>query len=321
MKILYWAHLLHNKEILGHKDSDEYILEALRELGHKVYPFDDRVFDIKKLLKKRNSVDLLLFHKGGVGIIPRGKQGARTGWGDFYLTLERLSIILQNFKRPKKVFWYFDRVFNRGAFSHREVWMQRVIPQVDCGFLVDETWIRRHRYTNIFPLKQGATSDMKELGDYNEEFEADIAFVGSLYEERELWWNLIKQRYGKRAKHFQNVWGKDFRDLCQTAKIIIAPPHPTDDFYWSARFYYTLGAGGFLVHPKLYGLKEEGFRDGYHYIGYTSLKDMFLKLDYFLSPRTYLTREQVKKNGRELVFKKYTYKHRCKTLLEKLEKC
>lgn len=297
MKITYFAHI-NNK----HRENDEDILYALKKLGHKVYAVDDRGFDVKDLVEKANNSDLFLFHKGGVSEdTPELHR----------LTLERLKTILASIK-CKKAFWYVDKVY-----GGREEWIEAIAPLVDYGFMVDETFIRRHNFDNLIPLKQAAP-DKRFKGKFNPIYDCDIAFIGSTYgEARQIFLSEMNKRYGDKFRVYTDVWEKDFADLCKSAKMIVSPNYPIDDFYWGNRIYMVMGYGGLIAHPKCYGLNEQGFKSGVHYLGYSDWAELVEILDYFIVHPKEL--KKIAKAGRDFVLANYTYTKVCQNLLEKIK--
>jgi len=295
MKITYFAHLKNNK----HREYDEDILFSLEKMGHKVYQFDDREFDIEKMIKTANESDLFLFHKGAT------KEESDI---EYQMSVERLKTILANI-RCKKAFWYVDKVY-----GGREIWMNNIIPMVNVGFLVDETYIRRHNYTHLFSLKQAYGEYDIEEGEYNKKYECDIAVPATIYGARTYLVDALDKTYGDRFRVYTDVHGKDFKDLCASAKIIVSPKYPMDDFYWSARIYHVLGNGGFLIHPKLYGLQEH-YKEGQDFIGYQDWMELKEKLDFFLNEEKTLIRDTVAYSGRERTLKEHTYSKRLEKLL------
>jgi len=275
--------------------TEKLVKYSLEKLGHKVIPIDEREFTIKDILDVK--ADLFLFHKG-------------TRWGkDVPFMVNLLSQVTS-----KKVFWYFDPIT---GIPEREMWMDMIIPYVDLGFMTNETWIRRHNYSNLRTLRQGCNDEDKSLGKEKEEYKTDIAFTGSIYGDREKFVEALKVVYGDKFKVFNSAFGKDFKDLCATAKILVAPRHPNDDFFWSNRIYMTLGNGGFLIHPNFEGLKEE-YEEGVHYVGYATGQELREKIDYYLEHEE--ERKKVQKTGYEHTIRNYTYTDRCKKLLEEIEK-
>lgn len=269
--------------------TEKLIKKAFEELGHKVIPIDEREIKMDKIPK----ADLFLFHKG-------------TRFG-FPL---KGMVALLNQITCKKAFWYFDPVW-----GDREEWMARIIPFVDIGFMTNETFIKRHRFENLKVLRQGC--DKQELGKKQEKYECDIAFTGSIYGSRQKFVDGLQNTYGSRFRIFTNVFGRDFYNLCASVKILVSPKFPANDFFWSNRIYMTLGAGGFLIHPKCEGLKEE-YTAGIHYEDYGYGEELKAKIDYYLENEK--DREKIKKAGHEHTLENYTYKHRCKSLINEVKK-
>jgi len=270
---------------------------ALKKLNHKVIVFDS-FEQLPEIIKKSKKADLFFFTRGWVDTtIPFS----------FYTTLRRLEVLLQNIK-CKKVMWFTDKVIWLS-----EEMMEVIIPFVDYAFLNDDTWVRRHSYDNVFPLHLGAQEIKK--GKFRKEYEGDIAFTGNIYGPRVGFAEGFKKKYGDKFKIYNNVWGKDFADLCTSVKILIADRFPTDEFYWSDRIYKTLGANGFMIYPRLYGMD---LTDGKHYIGYSTWEECFDAVDYFLKLEHEEERKKIADEGRKEVVKRFLYTHRLKELLSKI---
>jgi len=306
MIITYFAHLKDNP----HRENDEDVLYALKKLGHKVFTVDDKHFDMKDVIAKGSKSDLFLFHKGGVHYDTEE---------NYRLTLDRLSLVLANIKqnRPtcKLVFWYIDKIFNKG----REKWIETILPLVDYGFTTDGTYIRRHNVDKLFDLKQAAPNKLAK-GHKNPIYLCDIAYIGKVYgEARESFVSALSHRYGERFRVYNEIWGQDFADLCVSAKIIVAPDYPSDDFYWSDRIYRVLRCGGFLIHPRLYELTKSGIINGAHYIGYYNWEELQEAIDSFLLAKNNKIRKQIAKQGQRIILRKHTYLTRCQELLNKIQ--
>ena len=303
--ILYLAHLKDNK----HRENDEDILFALKKLGYKVLIEDDREFNMKSILKKAEQADLFLFHKGGMN--EDTEETSR-------LSLERLTVLLQTIRKQnpacKIAFWYVDKIY-RG----REIMVEAILPLVDFGFTVDGTYVRRHNHTNLIDLKQ-ATADKFPKGHKNPIYECDIAYVGSVYAEpRKQFVSAMGQQYGEHFRVYTDVYGQDFADLCASAKIIISPDYPLNDFYWGDRIYRVLGCGGFLVHPRLHGLTLDGIVNNAHYVGYYDWEELKNACDSFMLKKNDKIRKKIAKQGHDLIMKDHTYTKRLQTLLDYLK--
>jgi hypothetical protein len=284
MKIIYFA----NFNNVNSNFIEEDIKLALERLGHEVIPVHER--DYSKL--QNIKADMFLFHKGGVGR---------------YISLSDF-IVLLNHITCKKVMWYFDPI---KLIPERENEIETISQYIDYGFLVDDTWRRRHKFDNLYSLKEGIGKIFE--GNVRKEFECDIAFAGNPYGKREEFITILKQKYGNRFKVFNTVFGQDLADLCVSAKITVAPDFPTNEFYWSSRIYLTLGLGGFMVHPDCYGLKPE-LIEGTHFAGYKGMNELIATIDYFLENEE--QRKTIQKQGQEKVLQSCNFIDRLETMLE-----
>lgn len=279
MKIVYFANF-------GNKNSDsteEHIAYSLNKLGHIVFKIPEST---PEMIPK--DCDLFLFHKGGF----------------------HLDRALKRVNYPK-VFWYFDKIWHG-----REDWMRQVTPRVDFGFLTDETWLKAHPSEKMVVLRQGIGNETNYIGKPDPaRFRGKIAFTGSVYKGREEFIETLRKTFGNDFQIYNNVFGRDLYDLCATIPIILAPPFPSDDFYWSSRIYMVLGSGGFLVHPRLAGLKEcDGLIDGVHYAGYNDEFEMIEQIRHYLVfPKK---RKEIQMQGYKYVTKELNYTNRCQKLLE-----
>lgn len=275
--------------------TEKLILKSLKELGHEVITIDEGDVNPERIFKeaKDYNVDLFLFHKG-------------TRWG---MSLEQMMELLYRLT-CKTAFWYFDPIT---GIPEREMFMYALLPYVDMAFLTNGTWIRQHDYKNTRWLLQGC--DVRPKGKFRKEYECDIAFTGSVYGNRDIFIEGLKKKYGERFKVFQNVYGDDFYDLCQSTKILISPKFPATDYFWSNRIYMTLGAGGFLIHPYCLGLKDE-FTAGVHYEDYKTQEELYTKIDYYLEHEE--ERKKIADAGYDKCTKDYSYTERVKKLLNEI---
>lgn len=296
LKITYFGRFKNNKYAEIHENK---ISEALKKLGCIVHEFDVTEQDFEKILKSADKSDMFLFHDGGVST-----EDNTT----FYIGLAGLQGILSQIK-CKKVFWLFDRVMGLG-----DVWADTVLKMVDCGFFNDDTWVRRHKYENAHGLHMGVSEI--PTGTKRDDMVCDVAFVGRVYGKREEFVRDMKLNFGKNFKVFSDVWGNDFADLCQSARVIVQPKWLMNDFLWTDSIYRTLSAGGFLIFPRLQGLKEEGFNDGTTYVGYVQFPELVAEIDFFLKPENEETRQTLIKQGRDLVLKNFTWEQRLEKLLK-----
>lgn len=289
MKIVY----LGNFENPFSDATEKHIASSLEALGHEVVRINEKDYKISDVLAHKG--DLFLFHKGGTS----------TG-SDLPKLIELLNKVT-----CKKVFWYFDKVY-----QERILWMETVIPFVDHGFLTDETYIRRNNYRNISVLRQGVGDAHAHLGEFKERYMNDIVFLGSVYGDRDKFTNALEQVYGQRFRIINGIFGNKLNDLCASTKVFVAPIFPQDNFYWSSRVYQILGAGGFLIHPRFEGLKEEFTKE--ELVTFTDGNDLREKIDYYLDPNNEEERNRIRLAGHKKVIEKYKYSDRVKEMMSRI---
>lgn len=299
MKITYFGSV---KE--DYPSIDANIVESLKQRGHDIKAIDDKEFNLDVVAEEANKSDLFLFRTCGV---------TTANMPDFYLTLVRAQMLLQKIS-TKKVFWFLDKVIGLGF-----EWMEQIYPLVDYAFLNDETYVRRHKEENLFPLHLGISSDKLSEGKKDKKYKADIAFIGSIYGPRDLFIESMKSEFGKNFEVHPECWGQEFADMCQSFKVIVASKFPSDDFFWPDRMYKTLGNQGFLVHPKLQGLKEEGFESGVHYVGYSVWAELVEIVKHYIDPQNEKARKMIATQGQRFVNDNFTYLARISELLDKIK--
>lgn len=290
MKIVYFA----NHSNTGSDNTESHIKFAFEKLGHTVSCINENNFTKTEVINQTKDADLFLFHKAGI------KDGYT-----FMRFIEALSYIT-----CPKVCWYFDKIW-----GDREAVMENLVPYIDKLFVTDETWMRRTGFTNVDVLHQGIGTEDMSFGKSRPELETEIAFVGNIYGDRLEFVEKLKNKYGDKFRVFGNIFNRDLYDLCASTKVFIAPDSPGDDFYWSSRVYMILGSGGFLIHPKYEGLKQE-FKDKEHIVYYDDFNDLCDKIDFYLENDK--KRIRIQSNGYKECTSKHNYEIRCETLLNKL---
>jgi len=292
-KVLYFADLI--SEQYGFTEDIKKALEKEREVI--AITVNDRDFDYENLIKKIEKVDLFLFHHGGVDT---------SSDFAFSASLERLKQLLSIIK-CKKVWWMPDKMW----FLNDRIG-EEIMPLVDYAFFNDGNWVRRHKYENAFELHMG--TGQKKKGKYRKEYDLEATFIGVPYNFRKPFLDRLRQEYGNKFKIFSNVWGRDFNNLCVSAKYVFVPPVPNEEFYWDNRIYEVLNAGGLLVYPRLYGLEQEGFVDGVHYLTYKRWDDLKAILEDYADKEK--DRKEIAEAGQKFVRNNFTYEKRIKELLK-----
>lgn len=148
----------------------------------------------------------------------------------------------------------------------------------------------------------------------------DIVFTGSRgyhpeYPFRPELVDWLKQTYGDRFGHYGNdgikvLRGHELNVMLSTAKIVVGDScfggRPN---YVSDRYYETRGRNGFLMHPQVDGVDNNGV---VHY-KHGSFADLKAKIDYYLENHD--KREAKRKEGFEHVKDYETYTQRSQEML------
>lgn len=259
-------------------DTEGHISHSLTQLGHEVVKLgqNEPVLD----------GDILLFHKH-----PNLSSVANFG--------------------GIKVCWYFDKI----KFHDREDYIRRVLEIADFVFVTDGTWAKENPHPKLRVLRQGIGDRDTSLGKRRyPDLYSDLAFTGTLYGERRQWFNDLAENYDIRA--YNNIFNRDLYDLCRSTDIMVAPPTPGDDYYWSNRVYLTLGSGGFLLHPDYKGLHEE-YEDGKHLVFYKDFADLVDKIDYYKINSQ--ERKKIQRAGYKKTIQDYNFTKRVETLLNHVQ--
>lgn len=298
LKITYFG----NVKKMYRPTIDQEVLKSLKKVADVSF-FDIKKFEMKDLIDKANKSDMFLFH--GQVVAPDDITQM--------LMLERIIAILNAIKPScKKVMWFIEKVWiNRG------VTVDRLIPGLDLIFFTDETFLRRMKEPKFFPLHPAAPSKFLK-GKFNKDLSCDVAYVGNLYGSRVSEYEFLKDKFGDGVKFFDNKFGQDLADLCASAKVIVVPSFPFDDFCWSDRIYTILAYGGLPFHPRTYGLKEEMFLDGKHYVDYQTEQDFVSGLSMLIDKGSDKFRKEIVKNGQKLV-RNITYDDRVRTIINKVK--
>ena len=300
MKILYFANLKNETPTI-----DQDILYSLKK-QHDVVSIDLREFvedkDVGKIIMKANECDVFLFH----ALIPETN--------DLYiqLMLERIVEMLEGMT-CKKVLWFLDKV----AGSKMKI-ITNLLPSVDYLFVADGTWKKRFDHEKLFVLHPAASEKLKR-GIVKEDLKCDIAMMGSLYGERFKQFEFLKNKFGDKFNYYDDKFGKDFSNACRSAKMVIVPQYPFDDFYWSERVYNIMASGGLCIHPRTYGLQEEGLVDGEHFVDYYTEQDLFVTLTMLLDKKSDKVRKAISEMGR-LWATQHTYSERLKEMFNIINK-
>lgn len=286
--------------------TENHVAASLRELGLDVTAAQENAHSIRELDSMAKGADLLLYTRTW-GL--RGGDALRWITG---LTIPTVSYHLDLYAglaRGRNLrmdpFWRTRHVFTPDGGSEDFFRAQGV----------------RHHY-----LQAGVYGAECYLAEPDPELAIDVCFVGSSqyhaewpYRRRLL--DFLGETYGRRfMKHGAPeslVRGHALNRLYASAKVVIGDSlcvgfdHP---YYWSDRIYETLGRGGFLIHPYIFGLEEE-LTDREHVVFYPfgDLAALRRLIDHYLCHDE--EREAIRRAGHERVKASMTYLHRMRRML------
>lgn len=289
---------------------------SYEKLGHEVVRLQEDRTTGEDVLKKAQSADILHYVH-------------THGWETY--GYRSMAEVLRSLKRQgvPTISTHLD--YWRGLKREEDVanhpfWNTQYVFTADGG---NNDWYRSKGINHHY-LKAGVVERDCYIGEFKQEYNYDVVFVGSRNYHKE--WpyrpQLIKwleDTYGDRFAHFGGdgkgvVRGKDLNDLYASAKVVVGDTlclgfdHPE---YWSDRLYETTGRGGFIIHPYIKGL-ENDFVLGeelvtYKYGDFDELKS---KIDFYLQHAE--RRNQIQQAGHDRTRRDHTYTNRVSQVIETL---
>jgi len=222
---------------------------------------------------------------------------------DLYVGIQRESTL------DTDPFWHTDYVFTPDGDPH-------------------SAEIFKSKGINHHWLKPGVFKLECKKGNFRPEYEADIAFIGTVWNYHPEWpyreklVNWLAETYGKRFKiygkpPYPQVRNQELNDVLASTKIIIGDSLCKDfthEKYWSDRVYETTGRGGFIIHPYIRGLDAE-FADKkeivfYPFNDFTMLQGL---INFYLENDH--NRELVRDRGMKRTKAEHTYHNRLEEML------
>ena len=290
--------------------TENYILAALRNLGHEVTELEETATSAATIIEacKSGSFDLLLFAKG---------RCRETG-GDFDGNAAgKLSSLITTVRRDgvQVCSWQFDLLAPEFC-PERWQWAQTVAQACDVFATTDG--YSAPKLPHAVVIRQGLPPDLDHQADWTTEYAGDVLFLGTAYRDRTELMDQLRARFGGRFAMVNNCRGRDLTALCRSYRIVVGPHYPSHPGYWSNRLYVVTGAGGLFACPTIAGMEQEGWRASTNYL---ALPDrpalMAAQLDEYLRWDAARLRA-IQRAGYELA-KTLTYEVRVQELLSALE--
>lgn len=295
MRIVYVA-----KHESGGNDDEGSIHHALEFLGHRV----ERLRECNGTKVGKLSGDFLLFHH----------------WDD-WATIGSVTI--------PKVAWYFDLVeWDDPTLSERNKkrirWMNTATEVADLVLATDGDWVAGDKTGKLYWLPQGADQRIVGFGKprvcpcCNGVWPSPpILFTGIGQgggKERVEFVAEMHDRYGPKFNHVsKGVYREELRDLIYSSKVVVCPPSPVSDRYWSNRVWNAAGFGGLVLHPHSDQLAR--MYDG-EIVFYRGLPGLIERIDHFLEWGEDHKVAEFKKAALDRTIKDHTYLERCKELIQ-----
>jgi hypothetical protein len=104
---------------------------------------------------------------------------------------------------------------------------------------------------------------------------------------------------------------EEITTIYSESKIVINSPANGD---LNMRVFEAMASGALLVTEAIGNGQKDLFKNGVHLVEYRTEKELFEKVDYYLTHD--YERERIARAGQELVLSKHTYKHRVDFILD-----
>jgi len=306
--------------------SNCYLVNALDDLGHKVFFVDHRDHldqceqHVPQYLKGEH-IDVMLV---------------------LYLVEERtyskeyIRNLKASFPAVKYVSWIFDSTIDGKLCDENEKFVE-LVKEYDYFFTVCRGQVEsfRRQGVNAFFGQEGVDSYVLEA--LGREKKHDVSFLGSIghptvHSERLPFLQAVIEKFPKTliggvlhrydeellSHHLKRPTYNDIEHskIIADSKINLGfNAWPDIDGYLSARAYRVMGAGGFYMTKRSQGI-EDFYVDGKEIVLYDNIKDCLEKIRYYLKHDD--EREAIALTGKEKTMENYTFEHTLAKMLEEI---
>ncbi|RLG70652.1 MAG: hypothetical protein DRO11_05880 [Methanobacteriota archaeon] len=303
------------------EETGRFIHEALEKQGQEVRIFDDmrmyQDFGIHlsnvKLLEKisREKPDVLFMLKSET-IMPD--------------TLDKIKC--------KKILWHPDVRYNV------QDWVVEKARKCDIFYTMSKGSIKQYKEKGIKAkyLPEACAPKYHFYTDnVSHYFKSDVNFIGTVRQDRidmcrrvaNYWknefsgfrfkiWGSLEKEDAVLERHFMNrcVW-REYHSYAASGSISITWDWcPPVELSYSARIYRVMASRGLYLCKYVNGM-ENVFKQGVHCDWYETLDEMIDKISYYLENPDLI--KKIGKNAQKEVYKKHTFDHRIKKILEDLK--
>ena len=308
--------------------SNDYIVNALQDLGHEVFYCDHRRFlekcyEVVPAIMKLANIDLML-----VLYLVENKTYSK----------EYIDILKAKFPNVKYAAWIFDTTIN-GQYCDESDSFVDLMKRYDYFFTVCRGQVEsfKKQDVNAYFLPEGFSPYMRNLNflSYSSKKKYDITFIGQIgsktvhqermpllksiidfYSNTRIWGALFDNETEILKHHAQRPTFNDIEHSRIVAESRINLGHSGwshIDGYFSARNYRIMGTGGFLLanHSKNV---EEFFEPDVEAVFYKDNQECLDKIKYYLKNES--EREAISKKGILKVLQKHTFNHRLEEMIK-----
>lgn len=282
---------------------------SFEKLGHEVVPFQENEVNYNQLMHHIDSSAFDVFF-----------YSHTHGW-----EIDNLKGFFEACKRRgiPTVSVHLDRwagLARESDMGQEATWFTEYMFMADFSPEAQELYAKHN--VNAYYLKPGVVErDCRLLPPDRKKFPHAVVFVGSKgyhpeYPFRPQLIEFLHATYGRDFGHYGNdgirvVRGDELNVLYNTALVAVGDScFGGRENYVSDRYYETRGRGGFLIHPNVPGVDNEGV---WHYES-GNLQDLKKCIDLALEHAD--DREKSRLQGFEWVKNNETYTHRAQEMLE-----
>ena len=305
--------------------SNNYIINALHDLGHEVFFINHRI-NLKKaqelvpLFIEHNKIDLFLCLHLNPG---------STYNSDYIKTIQA------RYPRIKYVAWFFDTIMEYKSPPEHKTFVD-IIKSYDYFFtqVKGHVYEFRNRGVNAFFCPEGFDKYIPMYKDSVKKY--DVSFVGQigssiLHQEREALLEKVISVFdntiiygavygeGKSEELIKHHAKQSTLNDVHLSRVISKSKinlgfmaWPDLENGWSARLYRTMGLGGFFLTRNSKGLGD-CFEIGKELDVYETDGECIEKIKYYLEHEE--EREAIAKAGRERILKDYLFTHSLKRMM------
>ncbi|MFN3301843.1 MAG: glycosyltransferase [Patescibacteria group bacterium] len=254
---------------------------------------------VLKILEKENKV-YVLNHNDNFQKIYEIKP-------DFILAIDDSSHYILDVNYHPKAIWIID--------SHTSFVCDKVMAKsFDIIFVAQKEYVEKFKKHNRYVYWLPLACDPEWHGKQDLEKIYDVAFIGQLGRgwRKKL---LLKLKKDFPSSFISSVDCKDIGKIYSQARIVVNYNVNNDI---NMRVFEALCSGNLLLTNRIRNNGfEELFEDKKHLVVYDgTYKDLREKINYYLKNEE--EREEIAKNGRNLVLAFHTYKHRVEFMIKKI---